>query len=138
MLNITLKLVNEDIYRDLVLLTSERVRGWRVNSSECEACGKKVLGKGVEESVFCAWEDKKRSAIHLLLNEDGGQGQGQDQDSKSVNSKATSNSSSTISARDLNGSQLVLFKCNHIYHLQCLRNLGQRDNFLCIVCSVNN
>lgn len=89
-----------EVYEDL----RNRVSGWTVPvSSECEVCGKKIVGLGIDASeLYETWEN-------LMLD--------------------------NIEISDQNA--LVLFRCNHFYHISCLSRMNGVDKDRtrhCIVC----
>jgi hypothetical protein len=119
LLTVAAKLLDESAYMSLMSLVGERLRGWRVSKSgECEGCGRKVVGVGIDaEWLYEQWEAKQRSRLSQHLDDHVGS-----LDPTFVD--ATSNSDSV----------LVVFKCGHTYHLGCLRRLSGRRRIECIVC----
>ncbi|QPG73525.1 hypothetical protein FOA43_000836 [Brettanomyces nanus] len=69
-LKLILKLLNDDIYQDLVNLELLRRRGWSPVHLECEVCGKKVWGAQMSFANYDEWQD------HRL--KEGGNGSSED------------------------------------------------------------
>lgn len=112
-LSIVKQLLDKDSYDSLQLLVANRLQGWRVSKTgECEGCGKKILGLGVDADVlYDDWlklshNRSKKLTVKGLLKGKG------------------------VEKKDV----VVSFKCNHCYHLGCLRNLGVKDELECILC----
>ncbi|CAN6657925.1 hypothetical protein TRVA0_030S00848 [Trichomonascus vanleenenianus] len=133
MLTVAHKLLDADAYIDLLHLIEARVRGWKITrSGECEGCGKKVIGVGVDaEWLYDEWEkwqkrkisSQPKQALNGLLK---------------LSAKAQGKRPVSIANDDPSGTILVVFKCGHSYHLRCLRSLSSpgatyRD-LQCIVC----
>ncbi|ODQ77731.1 hypothetical protein BABINDRAFT_169034 [Babjeviella inositovora NRRL Y-12698] len=104
MLNLTLKSLNDHIYKDMRLLDIEKVKGWLVEKN-CAACGKPIWGKGTSNENLIAWEDKTLNKIHLMLNGESSYGQG------------------LYDPQKFHSCVLVVFKCHHGYHSDCLASL---------------
>lgn len=79
--------------------------GWTVQNSECHICGKKIWGVGLNPINFLIWESKLRN--HECGHITGG----------------------------IEKQKIILFNCSHIFHTECLRNMGQKKKFFCLMCS---
>lgn len=90
-------IVEADSYHDFVDGLNERLKGWSMSTNgECEGCGKKVFGLGIDaDVVYRAWEAKMRGA-------------------------------------DYNKDILVIFQCQHTYHMTCMQRLTSQVK--CILC----
>lgn len=58
-LNLILKLLNDDIYKDLVDLEALQLQGWSPMHLECEVCGQKVWGSQISQASYETWQDHK-------------------------------------------------------------------------------
>lgn len=102
----TMQLLDGNIYSEMIKLLHERGTGWTVSvNGECEVCGHKVLGVGLNaDKLYDEWESFMRSG--------------------KVKSATTT----------LGKSEAVLvFRCTHAYHVGCLEKF--RKEYECIVCS---
>lgn len=121
LLSVAAKLLDESGYASLMGLVGERLRGWRVSKSgECEGCGRKVVGVGIDATwLYEQWEEKERKSLlesHRAADALSPAKGGPDE------------------AEQYEESVLAVFKCGHTYHLGCLRRLGGRGRIACIVC----
>lgn len=113
MLNISLTMLNEEIYKNMNLLKVENVRGWDITNKECASCGKAIWGPDISSEHYQAWEDRQRN---LLMVQGSGFGKPFDEEKY----------------RHLH---VYLFKCEHGYHGSCLENLGQKKVTSCVICN---
>lgn len=105
MYHITLGKVNQGIYKSLYRQKTEALRGWLIIDRPCTSCGKVMVGDGIPERNFDAYEDRERSKIHF----------------------------GSYDKDEYKECGLVLFKCQHGYHVKCLENLGSMGS--CVVCT---
>ncbi|XXZ99469.1 Vacuolar protein sorting-associated protein 8 [Meyerozyma guilliermondii] len=105
MSEIVLRIVNQDIKKSILTIRSNNLMGWSINSRNCTSCGKVLCG-GVEQGNYDA--NRVREYEKLW----GGQ---------EVNSS-------------FYGFTIVLFNCQHSYHLRCLEKLGWHRNEPCVIC----
>lgn len=56
--------VEGDLYRSFIESLNDRLRGWSISANaECEGCGEKVSGLGVDANVlYRAWENKMKNS----------------------------------------------------------------------------
>lgn len=110
-------LVDNDIFDNLMVLESLKIQGWSPKNIECEACGRKIWGGKIGNSVYESWRDHKL---------------------KNFRSEKINENNEGISQIDkLN--ELYVFQCRHTYHRKCLENMGMikdRDKE-CILCRQN-
>ncbi|CEP61780.1 CORVET complex membrane-binding subunit VPS8 LALA0_S04e00474g [Lachancea lanzarotensis] len=82
--------------------------GWSIKSSDCAVCGEKLWGVDVSSNTFLAWREQTISS----------------------NIDATER-------LELSRLIIVLFDCQHGFHENCLKNLGQgTHSFKCLLCDV--
>ncbi|GMF99356.1 unnamed protein product [[Candida] boidinii] len=62
-LGLSLKLLNEDIYKEIELLESKEQAGWSLNNLECEICGKKLWGSHINNKIFELWQEANFTGI---------------------------------------------------------------------------
>ncbi|KAK6202881.1 vacuolar sorting protein [Scheffersomyces amazonensis] len=122
MLQISLAMLNENIYKSMQLIKLENLRGWIITSKICSSCGKVMWGNGLSEQQLAehydAWEDNQRSSLVLTA--------------------ADINYFKTLFDKDkYHDCELIFFKCNHGYHSKCLDNLGGKRVKTCVICSSN-
>lgn len=55
-----LKMVNDSSSEILENYKNKLSNGWSIHNHECEVCGKKVWGVGLDSRVFSLWENKQR------------------------------------------------------------------------------
>ena len=161
-LSVAKQLLDKDAYDSLQILMAKRLEGWRVSKSgECEGCGKRILGLGVDADwLYEEWgnlqklrmaKSKKQAAIQpavigvatlkqqrALLK---GKGKKKSQDAITLVTNSTTNEDYASFELIAKGQQpkeksslLVIFKCQHTFHLGCLRNLGVKADLKCIIC----
>ncbi|TID30464.1 hypothetical protein CANINC_000975 [Pichia inconspicua] len=106
-LRIMQSLINNDMFDDLEILDSLKLKGRSPRNIECETCGKKVWGGRVGNKVYEYWR------AYMLQN-------------------ALCQEESTYNGLG----DLLIFKCKHTYHRKCIENMGMLDDETkeCIVC----
>jgi hypothetical protein len=119
MCTVAKEILDSDAYLGLMELVNERLRGWKVSrTGDCEGCGRKVVGVGIDAQwVYEHWEKK------------------QNENSSHRSPKVKGKQALDKKNQETNGDILVVFKCEHTYHLSCLKRLGN-DNLECVVCHV--
>ncbi|CDK29934.1 unnamed protein product [Kuraishia capsulata CBS 1993] len=91
-------LVNGDIFIDMEHLNRLNSSGWTTKNSECEICGKKLWGHGLNREVYELWAENRTGGDAKVDNVEDG---------------------------DHNlRSSIISFKCGHGYHRSCLREMG--------------
>lgn len=102
-----LKVIEGSSLRIINIYRQELSRGWSIDNHDCDVCGKRIWGIGIDSSIFKEWE-----TFH-------------------INGKITDLSNINPNHR------LVVFKCHHIFHEKCLKNMGQKDKELkCLTCNI--
>lgn len=119
MLELSMKKLNKNLFQTLNLLTEENNKGWDISNALCSSCGKHLCGSEVPEYNYTAWEYRKKHFVLLLS-------------SHYSNSAPMGN----IDMPEIFANcRLIIFKCSHSYHSQCLSQLGIKEAFSCVLCS---
>lgn len=103
---ITVNKINQGIYKYMYQIKMDTLQGWLFKSQNCTSCGKPICGKNVLAAHMLAWENRERDRVFLTNRFD---------------------------PKDYREAEIVLFKCSHGYHSQCLANLGGLDK--CVICT---
>ncbi|KAF8004647.1 hypothetical protein HF325_000104 [Metschnikowia pulcherrima] len=103
--NITLGKLNDRIRKYMDHIRTEKLRGWVFKAKYCTSCGKPMRGDQVLERHREAWEHREKAKVFL----------------------------STFEKEKFKDCELVLFKCTHAYHSQCLDRLGSSGR--CVICT---
>lgn len=152
-LTVAKQLLDKDAYENLQVLMAKKLEGWRASKSgECEGCGKRILGLGIDADwLYEQWgqlqvkrlETRPQERVVLSSKEHREllKGKGK-QKQKGVPSKdaAPMVSFTEIAQGQTDGENtklLVAFKCQHSYHLGCLRNLGMKKELKCVICEAS-
>ena len=114
MLNISLTMVNEEIYKSMDLLRIENVRGWDIVNKSCASCGKAIWGTDISPQNYQAWEDRQRNVLLVQGSRFG----------------------APFKDDKYHRLHVYLFKCEHGYHASCLENLGQKTVTSCVICNI--
>jgi len=158
LIQVTSKLIEADLFQDLLVAKKEREMGWRPTSVNCLACGRVLFGPGAKGSIFSKWEQKRLTseAAKLAIHENrrtennisplpltpNGKGKGKSVDMLPLPVEATNG------PEDIEG-DIVVFGCGHAFHRGCLTELGRsrgEENevdsvdvvgFRCIVCETH-
>lgn len=148
-LGVAKRLLDDDAYASLEILMAKRLEGWRVSKSgECEGCGRRILGLGVDADwLYEEWA--KLQKIRIGKSKKGylpmtpkqqrallkGKGKKTDHGHQVEVEQVVdlAEIAKEVKAGE-NSNLLAIFKCQHTYHLGCLRNLGVKDGLKCIVC----
>ena len=109
-------LVDNDIFDSLMVLESLKIKGWSPKNIDCEACGRKIWGGRIGNSVYESWRDHKLKGLKCDTNE-------------------TSESIGQIDKLN----ELYVFQCRHTYHRRCLENMGmvKDEDKECVLCRQN-
>lgn len=150
-LSVAKQLLDNDAYENLQVLMARRLEGWRVSKSgECEGCGRRILGLGVDADwLYAEWaklqqfrmgKSKKLVPAGLTAKQQRallkGKGKKKSKDTHVQEEPPVADMKAVakgVQATE-NANLLVVFKCQHTYHLGCLRNLGAKSDLKCIVC----
>jgi vacuolar protein sorting-associated protein 8 len=134
LIQVTSKLVEADLFQDLLTAKQEREKGWRPTSPNCLACNRILFGPGTKGSIFSKWErrrvvalEKKAAADEARARErearsvpptPNGKGKG-----KSVDFLASPVATPAEESFDIEG-DIVVFACGHAFHRSCLAEVG--------------
>ncbi|KAI5953193.1 VPS8 [Candida jiufengensis] len=110
MLKISLKMLNDDFYKNMLLIKDNHQRGWIINGTSCYSCGQLICGSKLSEEIIdqhqLALENKEYKRIIL-------------QSTNEVDEK-------------FHYLDLIFFGCGHSYHSICLEKLNSPKT--CILC----
>lgn len=104
---VTLQKINQGIYKSMESVKTDVLLGWLVSNQNCTSCGKIMWGSDISTRHEDAWEEREKCRV--LLARDFGRS-------------------------DFKDCELVLFKCMHGYHSQCLAGLGSSH---CVICNLH-
>ena len=154
LIKVTSKLVEADLFQDLLKAKQEREKGWRPSSANCMACGRALFGPGAKGSIFAKWEKRRLRSMEEKRAQD--QARHRDRDGSSApatpNGKGKGKSVELFPPiedisvgpvmNDIEG-DIVVFGCGHAYHRGCFAELGGSlqnevgsllEDSRCIVC----
>lgn len=119
-LELTKKILDSNTYSLMMRdLEKQRLRGWKVGSCQCDACGKTICGKGVNGALlYKAWQEAKTKGTgrKLVFKNKGKE---------------------SCDGDRIYGGQtdrIVVFRCGHVFHLGCMNRLGMVDEIACLIC----
>lgn len=120
-------LVDEDIFQDLMVLESLKVKGWSPKNIECEACGRKIWGGKIGNRIYESWMNYKLKYFKEC-----------DEDNNDGTNAENVHSDGDINIED-KMNELYVFQCRHSYHRKCLENMGMVNDVdkKCILCRPN-
>ena len=134
LIQVTSKLVEADLFQDLLCGKREREKGWRPTSPNCMACGRILFGPGAKGGIFSKWERKRLEALERKQAEEearvrvretnsvpttpNGKGKG-----KSVDVLVSPVTKQIEEPFDIEG-DIVVFGCGHAFHRGCLAEVG--------------
>lgn len=120
LLSISLRMINEGIYKDLIQIKADKLAGWDIKTKQCTSCGKAMWGEDIMLSDhYQAWE--ARQSDRLVL---------------SPVRRKNQLMAAPFDKDKYRHCELTLFKCSHGYHSTCLHNLGAKsDKPSCVICS---
>uniref|UniRef100_A0A0L0P377 Vacuolar protein sorting-associated protein 8 central domain-containing protein n=1 Tax=Candidozyma auris TaxID=498019 RepID=A0A0L0P377_CANAR len=104
---LTVKKVNQRIYKYMEMIKSEELMGWLVSNKQCTSCGKLMWGEEMLERHAWAWEERQKSMAFGLKT--------------------------PFDNKKFEDCDIYLFKCSHGYHKRCLEHIG--GNKRCVICS---
>lgn len=121
-------LVDEDIFRDLMVLESLKVKGWSPKHIECETCGKKIWGGRIGNKIYESWMNYKLKYFKTYDEEHS--------TDEIKNENVHPNNDINLEDRM---NELYVFQCRHSYHRKCLENMGMINDVdkKCILCRPN-
>jgi hypothetical protein len=122
LLEMTNNLFERDLFLGVQLIAKTRAKGWRPRKGNCEICGGAFWGPNIVRELWVQQQRAAASAIKAAL-------------STSVTSDSAANSESSSPAppttegngvavvdkeKSMTDKDLLLFRCGHGYHRQCL------------------
>ncbi|CDO93374.1 unnamed protein product [Kluyveromyces dobzhanskii CBS 2104] len=58
---LVLQVVNQSASLDITTYVNKRKEGWPIQSHDCDVCGKKIWGIGIDNSIFDRWESVRHN-----------------------------------------------------------------------------
>jgi vacuolar protein sorting-associated protein 8 len=133
LIQITSKLIEADLFQDLLRAKQEREKGWRPTSANCMACGRILFGPGAKGNIFAKWEQLRLQATEKKMAQDEARRHGIISTPATPNGKGKGKSVDLLPSpidipevlpiNDIEG-DIVIFGCGHAYHRICFAQLG--------------
>ncbi|KAF9114740.1 Vacuolar protein sorting-associated protein 8 [Mortierella sp. AM989] len=128
LLEMTNGLFERDLFLGVQLIAKSRSKGWRPRKGNCEICGGAFWGPNIVRELWVQQQKAAANAIKAALatNVTLDQGSGISSSSPAPESTASSVTDATsqgkpgLENKNVNDKDLVLFRCGHGYHRQCL------------------
>lgn len=158
LIQVASKLIEADLFQDLLVAKREREKGWRPSSPNCMACGRVLFGPGAKGKIFSKWEQRRIQAVEKRLAQAESRRQGRETSQPTTpDGKGKGKSVDVLpleadvqaeqAVDDIEG-DIVVFGCGHAYHRGCLTMLvgtlqnegeegGMDGRFRCIVCETH-
>lgn len=154
-LTVAKQLLDKDAYDNLEVLMAKKLEGWRASKSgECEGCGKRILGLGVDADwLYEQWRQlqtkrlgkRPQETVVLSAKQQRELLKGKSKQKNKVDDAPFEDTASVPLFNEIargqqegeNEKLLVAFKCQHSYHLGCLRNLGIKTDMRCVICELS-
>ncbi|ODV98092.1 hypothetical protein PACTADRAFT_14567 [Pachysolen tannophilus NRRL Y-2460] len=108
-LKLILNLVDDKIFREFEELSTLKLKGLTPKKDHCDACDKILWGNDISKEIYYSWRNDKLDSIEI---------------SQKLRSKKPEILSVANGKSFENSLAIVIFKCGHGYHSQCLNNLG--------------
>ncbi|KAF9354989.1 Vacuolar protein sorting-associated protein 8 [Mortierella sp. AD094] len=128
LLEMTNGLFERDLFMGVQLIAKSRSKGWRPRKGNCEICGGAFWGPSIVRELWVQQQKAAANAIKAALatNVTSDQTAGTNSPSPAPESTSSSTAESTSQGkagggdRNVADKDLVLFRCGHGYHRQCL------------------
>ncbi|KAL4931725.1 CORVET complex membrane-binding subunit VPS8 [Aspergillus undulatus] len=145
-------MLDRDLFVHVDEVTRLRQKGWRPRGQVCEICRQRIWGTGIGPQHWQAWETRQnmlkqhRLALQLEARVDPASARGKgkaaavsptdhssqplhhlDADGHMDHAVATSDSTMKLHYEEagVTPGPVVVFSCRHLYHRQCLLDIGQ-------------
>ncbi|KAI9482584.1 Golgi CORVET complex core vacuolar protein 8-domain-containing protein [Zychaea mexicana] len=131
LLEMTNRLFDRDLFKGVEDMVRGKGRGWRPRRAVCDICGEGILDISLLEQPL-AWnldddeDDNDESKVKVI--EDAGK-DGDDADAEK------SGKEQPLDVQ--NNRDIMVFRCTHAYHRQCLESTRQssgEDRWQCVIC----
>ncbi|KAG0213897.1 Vacuolar protein sorting-associated protein 8 [Mortierella sp. GBA30] len=125
LLEMTNGLFERDLFLGVQLIAKSRAKGWRPRKGNCEICGGAFWGPNIVRDLWVQQQKAAASAIKVALstsvNSDSGTTSPAPTPAPSAESNAIKSDKEEKEKQKMNTEKdLLLFRCGHGYHRQCL------------------
>jgi hypothetical protein len=134
LIRVTSKLVEADLFRDLLTAKQEREKGWRPTSPNCLACHRILFGPGAKGTIFSKWEQRRAVVLEKMAAAEEARARERETNSvpQTPNGKGKGKSMDFLASPvttlpeelfDIEG-DIIVFACGHAFHRSCLAEVG--------------
>ncbi|KAF9904302.1 Vacuolar protein sorting-associated protein 8 [Linnemannia zychae] len=124
LLEMTNNLFERDLFLGVQLIAKTRAKGWRPRKGNCEICGGAFWGPNIVRELWVQQQRAAASAIKAALSTSvttSDSGINSETPSPALQTTTASNSGAAMDKeKSLTDKDLMLFRCGHGYHRQCL------------------
>lgn len=123
LLEMTNNLFERDLFLGVQLIAKTRAKGWRPRKGNCEICGGAFWGPNIVRELWVQQQRAAASAIKAALSTSVTSDSATNSESPSPAPPTTTEATGVTSAdkeKNLTDRDLLLFRCGHGYHRQCL------------------
>ncbi|KAG0275322.1 Vacuolar protein sorting-associated protein 8 [Linnemannia exigua] len=123
LLEMTNNLFERDLFLGVQLIAKTRAKGWRPRKGNCEICGGAFWGPNIVRELWVQQQRAAASAIKAALSTSvttSDSGNNSESPSPAPQTTTEANGSTTDKDKSVADKDLLLFRCGHGYHRQCL------------------
>lgn len=123
LLEMTNNLFERDLFLGVQLIAKTRAQGWRPRKGNCEICGGAFWGPNIVRELWVQQQRAAASAIKAALSTSVTSESATNSESSSPAPPATTEANGVAAAnkeKSMTDKDLLLFRCGHGYHRQCL------------------
>ncbi|KAK3829853.1 MAG: Golgi CORVET complex core vacuolar protein 8-domain-containing protein [Linnemannia elongata] len=123
LLEMTNNLFERDLFLGVQLIARTRAKGWRPRKGNCEICGGAFWGPNIVRELWVQQQRAAASAIKAALSTSVTSDSAINSESSSPAPPTATEANGVTSAdkeKSLTDKDLLLFRCGHGYHRQCL------------------
>ncbi|KAG9063699.1 Vacuolar protein sorting-associated protein 8 [Linnemannia hyalina] len=123
LLEMTNNLFERDLFLGVQLIAKTRAKGWRPRKGNCEICGGAFWGPNIVRELWVQQQRAAASAIKAALSTSVTSDSATNSESASPAPPTTTEANGVTIAdkeKSLTDKDLLLFRCGHGYHRQCL------------------
>ncbi|KAG0292451.1 Vacuolar protein sorting-associated protein 8 [Linnemannia gamsii] len=123
LLEMTNNLFERDLFLGVQLIAKTRAKGWRPRKGNCEICGGAFWGPNIVRELWVQQQRAAASAIKAALSTSVTSDSATNSESSSPAPPATTEANGVAAAdkeKVMTDKDLLLFRCGHGYHRQCL------------------
>ncbi|KAF9183247.1 Vacuolar protein sorting-associated protein 8 [Haplosporangium sp. Z 767] len=120
LLEMTNGLFERDLFLGVQLIAKSRAKGWRPRKGNCEICGGAFWGPNIVRELWVQQQKAAASAIKAALSTSVNSESETGTDSPTPTPSEEGGVTKTEKAKNISDKDLLLFRCGHGYHRQCL------------------